>query len=253
MLALTRTHSLDHYESAAINSLGIVAFTSGNFAEARQRHEASVAIDRRIGHRLSLANHLFALAMTTFCQGELERTQELLQEQMRAIVDLDLGIEFGCQIVAMFAAGGGQPGRAARLFGASEAAADQLGADLFETDAYRPWYESAVASAREALGPDAFDTALHTGREYSRAQTLDEAMAVFAPPPREKATSAFGLSKREHEVLRLLAQGHTNRAIADQLFIAEATVKVHVTAIFTKLGVNSRAAATAMAIHNGLA
>jgi non-specific serine/threonine protein kinase len=253
MLALTRTHSLDHYESAAINSLGIVAFTSGNIAEARRRHDASVAIDRRIGHRLSLANHLFALAMTTFCQGELERTQELLQEQMRAIVDLDLGIEFGCQIVAMFAAGGGQPGRAARLFGASEAAADQLGADLFETDAYRPWYESAVASAREALGPDAFDTALHTGREYSRAQTLDEAMAVFAPPPREKATSAFGLSKREHEVLRLLAQGHTNRAIADQLFIAEATVKVHVTAIFTKLGVNSRAAATAMAIHNGLA
>jgi non-specific serine/threonine protein kinase len=253
VLALTRAHGLDHYESAAINSLGIVAFTSGNIAEARQRHEASVAIDRRIGHRLSLANHLFALAMTTYCQGELERTAELLQEQMRAIVDLDLGIEFGCQIVAMLAAAGGQPGRAARLFGASEAAADQLGADLFETDAYRPWYESAVASAREALGPDAFDTAMHAGREYSRAQALDEAMAVFAPPPREKATSAFGLSKREHEVLRLLAQGHTNRAIADQLFIAEATVKVHVTAIFTKLGVNSRAAATAMAIHNGLA
>ena len=153
----------------------------------------------------------------------------------------------------MFAAASGQPGGAARLFGASEAAADQLGADLFETDAYRPWYESAVAKAREALGPDAFDTAMHAGREYSRAQALDEAMAVFAPPPREKATSAFGLSMREHEVLRLLAQGHTNRAIADQLYIAEATVKVHVTAIFTKLGVDSRSAATAFAIHNDLA
>ena len=102
-------HGLDHYESAAINSLGIVAFTSGNVAEALQRHEASVAIDRRMGHRLSLANHLFALAMTTYCQGELVRTAELLQEQMQAIVDLDLGIEFGCQIVAMFAAASGQP------------------------------------------------------------------------------------------------------------------------------------------------
>jgi len=252
MLALTRAHGLDHYESAAINSLGIVAFTSGNVAEALQRHEASVAIDRRMGHRLSLANHLFALAMTTYCQGELGRTAELLQEQMQAIVDLDLGIEFGCQIVAMLAASW-QPGRAARLFGASEAAADQLGADHLETDAYRPWYESAVAKAREALGPDAFDTAMHAGREYSRAQALDEAMAVFAPPPRDEATHTFGLSKREREVLRLLAQGCSNRAIADQLFIAEATVKVHVTAIFTKLGVDSRSAATAFAIRNGLA
>ncbi|HEX3303901.1 MAG TPA: LuxR C-terminal-related transcriptional regulator [Thermomicrobiales bacterium] len=253
MLALTRAHRLDHYESAAINSLGIVAFTMGELAEAQHHHEASVAIDRRIGHRLSLANHLFALAMTTYCQGKLERTAEFLQEQLRAIVDLDLGIEFGCQIVAMFAAASGQPGGAARLFGASEATADQLGADLFETDAYRPWYESAVASAREALGPDAFETAMRAGREFSRAQTLDEAMAVFAPPPRDEATSAFDLSKRERDVLHLLAQGHSNRAIADQLFIAEATVKVHVTSIFTKLGVDSRSAATAVAIRKGLA
>ena len=77
--------------------------------------------------------------------------------------------------------------------------------------------------------------------------------AVFAPPPRDEDTRAFGLSKREREVLHLLAQGHSNRAIADQLFIAEATVKVHVTAIFTKLGVDSRSAATAFAIRNGLA
>jgi DNA-binding NarL/FixJ family response regulator len=110
-----------------------------------------------------------------------------------------------------------------------------------------------VASAREALGPDAFETAMRAGREFSRAQTLDEAMAVFAPPPRDEVTSAFDLSKRERDVLHLLAQGQSNRAIADQLFIAEATVKVHVTSIFTKLGVDSRSAATAFAIRNGLA
>jgi non-specific serine/threonine protein kinase len=153
----------------------------------------------------------------------------------------------------MLAAASSQPDRAARLFGASEAAADQLGADLFETDAYRPWYESAVASAREALGPDAFETAMRAGWAFSRAQALDEAMAVFAPPPRDEATCDFGLSKREREVLQLLAQGRTNRAIADQLFIAEATVKVHVTSIFTKLDVDSRSAATAVAIRSGLA
>jgi LuxR family maltose regulon positive regulatory protein len=48
------------------------------------------------------------------------------------------------------------------------------------------------------------------------------------------------LSKREFEVLRLLAIGHTNQAVADELIIAVSTVKKHVNNIFGKLGVGSR-------------
>jgi DNA-binding NarL/FixJ family response regulator len=65
------------------------------------------------------------------------------------------------------------------------------------------------------------------------------------------ATSPAGLSDRELEVLRLLAQGKTNRVIAQQLVISEKTVASHVSHIFTKLGVTSRSAATAHAYdHN---
>jgi DNA-binding NarL/FixJ family response regulator len=65
-------------------------------------------------------------------------------------------------------------------------------------------------------------------------------------------TSA-GLSPRESEVLALVAQGKTNRAIATELFISEKTVARHVSNIFTKLGLSSRAEATAYAYTHGLA
>jgi len=61
-----------------------------------------------------------------------------------------------------------------------------------------------------------------------------------------------GLSPRELEVLRLLATGRTNRAIADQLVLSERTVDRHVSNIFAKLGVSSRSAATAYAYENNL-
>jgi DNA-binding NarL/FixJ family response regulator len=71
----------------------------------------------------------------------------------------------------------------------------------------------------------------------------------------ESAVSAApdGLTDREGEVLRLLARGHTNRVIAEQLFISEKTVASHVSHIFTKIGVTSRAAATAYAYERGVA
>ncbi len=53
-------------------------------------------------------------------------------------------------------------------------------------------------------------------------------------------------------MLRLLATGRTNRAIADELVLAVRTVDRHVSNIFTKLGVSSRAAATAYAYEHGL-
>ncbi len=68
------------------------------------------------------------------------------------------------------------------------------------------------------------------------------------------AASAVGaLSAREVEVLRLIATGKTNRAIAADLFLSEKTVARHVSNIFTKLGLSSRSAATAYAYEHDLA
>jgi len=70
--------------------------------------------------------------------------------------------------------------------------------------------------------------------------------------PSAAPTSAGGLTTREVEVLRLVAAGKSNRAIASELVISEKTVARHVSNIFTKLGLSSRAAATAYAYQHGL-
>ena len=67
---------------------------------------------------------------------------------------------------------------------------------------------------------------------------------------REK--EAFGLSRREREVLALIAEGRTNREIGERLFISQKTVGVHVGNILAKLEVSGRVEAAAVAIRLGL-
>ncbi|MFL5718614.1 MAG: response regulator [Chloroflexota bacterium] len=82
--------------------------------------------------------------------------------------------------------------------------------------------------------------------------------AVLAPSVATRLVSQLrtptpdSLSDRELEVLRLIAQGETNRGAAAHLFISEATVKTHLLHIYSKLGVNDRAAAVAAAYERGL-
>ena len=62
----------------------------------------------------------------------------------------------------------------------------------------------------------------------------------------------FGLSARELDVLRLIVAGHSDREIAEALFISPRTVTTHVSNIFNKLGLSTRAEAAAFAVRNGL-
>ena len=76
-------------------------------------------------------------------------------------------------------------------------------------------------------------------------------LARIAEPVERTSHPRVGpLSEREAQVLRLLAGGKTNRAIANELFISEKTVARHVSNIYDKLGVSSRAGATAWAFQH---
>ncbi|MEW1775544.1 response regulator transcription factor [Streptomyces sp. NPDC086777] len=66
------------------------------------------------------------------------------------------------------------------------------------------------------------------------------------------ACTAPELTYREREVLRLMADGQSNRAIAESLFLSEATIKTHLVRIYRKLGVDNRAAAVSVAVRKGL-
>lgn len=76
---------------------------------------------------------------------------------------------------------------------------------------------------------------------------VDEFLATASRPP-----PTLALTPREQEVLRLLAEGLPNRAIAARLVVSEKTVGTHLAHIYTKLGVATRAAAAAFAYRHGL-
>jgi DNA-binding NarL/FixJ family response regulator len=111
-----------------------------------------------------------------------------------------------------------------------------------------------IGLACRALGDDdtaemEFDTArwvfrqLGAAPDVARVEALSRAVATTVPG---------GLTGREIEVLRLVAEGKTNRAIAKALVISDHTVRRHLQNIFNKIGVSSRAGATAFAFQRDL-
>jgi DNA-binding NarL/FixJ family response regulator len=116
-----------------------------------------------------------------------------------------------------------------------------------------------VATARMLQGV----ACRRAGDDDGAAASIGAAQAIFerlgATPESEPAPSAsesrplpMGLTEREAEVLRLVATGKTNKDVAAVLFLSEKTVSRHLSNIFTKIGVSSRAAATAFAFEQGI-
>jgi ATP/maltotriose-dependent transcriptional regulator MalT len=87
---------------------------------------------------------------------------------------------------------------------------------------------------------------------FEQLGALPDVARAAALSGRTAAKPAGGLTARELEVLRLVATGKTNRVIAGDLFLSEKTVARHVSNIYAKLGVSSRAAATAYAYEHDL-
>ncbi|MEP7115411.1 MAG: helix-turn-helix transcriptional regulator, partial [Ilumatobacteraceae bacterium] len=75
-------------------------------------------------------------------------------------------------------------------------------------------------------------------------------LAGLSAPP--ASTTFDGMSQRELEVLRLIAEGRSNREIGEQLFISQHTAANHVRSILQKTGCVNRAEAAAYAVHRGL-
>ena len=129
-------------------------------------------------------------------------------------------------------------------------------------DAYKTWrdlempYEAARARFQLALAYRAIDDHDAANLELDAARATFESLGAavdLAKAPASATTAPArpaGLTDRECEVLRLVAAGQTNREIAAEVVISEHTVSRHLQNMFMKLGVTSRAAATAYAYEH---
>ncbi|WP_093261429.1 LuxR C-terminal-related transcriptional regulator [Saccharopolyspora shandongensis] len=188
---------------------------------------------------------LWASAQVEARRGDLERAEAAAKEALNLQRKLDnrLGIAFSIDTLAWIAQQQGRHDRAARLFGAASAVWDAVRAApgfwaRFATD-----HDEHEAQARTALGESAFQDAFDRGRQLSLAHTVDFALEVkrHARPRTEDNVHPMPLTRREQQIAELVAQGNTNKEIAESLVIAQRTVEGHVQNILTKLDFSSRA------------
>jgi DNA-binding NarL/FixJ family response regulator len=200
--------------------------------------------------RLHRARLLPAAVEIALAAGDVE-------DARRASAELEaIAADFGTEVLGAMAAHA--RGAVELADGRPEAALEPL------RRSFRVWHEVGapyiaarlrllIARACRALGDrDTAALELDLAREVFERLGAAPDLAAFAAPDGGARATPAGLSPRELEVLRLVASGKTNKAIAKQLYLSEKTIDRHVSNIFTKANVASRAAATAFAYQHGL-
>ena len=269
-----------------LNSLGMVALRQGDSAGARTHFEEALAVAREAGAEQYTADALAHLGTVALRASDYQQAAALYQQSLalNRAQGYRAGIAEGLAGLAEVASLLGQPERAARLFGAVEALREASCISL--PPLRRAEYDRTVEGVRAHLDEETFAAAWAQGRAMPLEQviayaseTKDELPTGTAEPqangedassdlppgvlssppspplsPRRALKQHFGgLTSREREVARLVAQGKSNRAIADELVVGVSTVEAHISHIFTKLGFSSRAQIAAWAVDKGLA
>jgi DNA-binding CsgD family transcriptional regulator len=192
------------------------------------------------------------------------------QEQARSYYEEGLTIckELGDKIIASesleglacICASEGEAEGAAKLFGAAQALCEAVG--YRHTPEEAALREPYIATTRSRLGETSWEETQGRamGLEEAIEYALSEVKPSVTPPSSTTGHSsspsapehAAGLTPREAEVLGLVATGMTNAQVAQRLFLSPRTVQRHLSSVYRKLGVSSRAAATRFALEHGL-
>lgn len=253
----------------SLNNLGEVAQARGDHARAREYYEQGLALDEELGDKLGMVGLLNNLASLAHTEGNQQKAAMLYRQSL--LMSKDLGHLPGIAECLEGLAVAEAPldyMRATRLFGAAMQLRDRIGAPVAPNE--KAEYERQVEGLRSHLGP-VFEAVIEAGK----ALTIDAAIKIAmethplaeaspeaggAPSPEEEAAGLEGqkgeknnlLTKREVEVLRLVAQGCTDAQVANTLSVSTRTVHAHLHSTYEKLEVTSRNAAVHRAAELGL-
>jgi predicted ATPase/DNA-binding CsgD family transcriptional regulator len=237
--------------ATASNDLGELARAAGALDDAQAQYGRALGLWRATGDRTGIARGAHNLAQAARDLGDLARAADLLRESLAASAQMGDRHQRAWTLAALAAvAAERQPDiAAATLYGAAEAEI-AAAAIVLETIDAEP-FARADSALRAALGEERAREAQARGRGLALEQT-DLLVERLLSGDEGSAPTDSVLSRREREVVGLLAAGLTNAEIASRLVLSEHTVHRHVANILVKLGARSRAAAAVTAAERGL-
>jgi predicted ATPase/DNA-binding NarL/FixJ family response regulator len=237
--------------ATASNDLGEIAREQGSLDEAQALYGRALELWRAMGDATGVARGAHNLAQAARDAGDLPRAAGLLGESLAATAEMgDRNQRASTLAAVVTVATGREPGiAAATLYGAAEAAMESAGIVLDPIDAAP--FARAGALLQATVGEQRVLEARARGRELDREQ-IDRLADRLLAGEQGVAPPGSVLSRREREVVRLLAAGMTNAEIASRLILSEHTVHRHVANILVKLGARSRTAAAVTAAERGL-
>ncbi len=269
--ALSREVGFQQFGAYALSLLGLLALERGEQDTARSHLEEALHVHTELVHQWGIAWGIYDLAHLNMVQGDFATARASYEACLQRCSMLSDQMLVASCLEGLAGAVVAQAGEeevvplalwATRLCGAAARLREAIGSPI--PPVHRAAYEHALAVAQRQVHEQMFRTAWEAGGSMTSEQAIATRPAeglpsVQAPPPSLTAASSNqparhpgGLTPREVEVLRLLADGLTNHQIAERLVVSLPTINTHVAAIFNKLGVNSRSAATRYAVEHHL-
>ncbi len=253
--ALTSAQEVGYKSMTAtmLQNIGYLLALQGNLEQGAVLAQEGLALFRDLGDKLYITYALQSLGFISSLQGNLTQAAAAFQEGLALSEEMGNQTRVGLHLIGLagVAAAEGHYQRAARLLGAAET---RYNVDVNLNSFERAEYDKVVERVRTQLGDQLFASTWAEGRNMTPEQALT-APEQAQPHPLGKPSSTTypdGLTAREVEILRLVAQGMSDAQVAEKLVISPRTVNWHLTTIYSKIQVTSRSAATRYAIEHKL-
>lgn len=247
-------------------SLGWLAREQGDVVQATLMFEESLTLSRDRGGKLRVASSLLGMGVVSLDKHQLFQGAVLLEECLRLSIDLEntpiiaSALEWLAQVAAML----GNAERATTLLAAANTLREIHRVPVGRSD--RIGEERLITALKASAGEEAFAQRWTAGQQPNLDETIAVALTIVSDasdiehpvvspvPDIAPAASmhADALTLREDEILRLMAKGHTDREIAELLFLSRRTVNAHVAHVLAKLGASTRREAVTNAKANGM-
>ncbi len=251
-LALQKELGDPWYIAFTMQNFPPLALLNGDLKKAREYAEEEVYWFEQAGDQRGIARSLVDFGDIAQLEGDYSLAATIYNRALSQLFQLGdrLSVAGTLELLVDLAAKQRKYKRGALLLGGAQALREDLGVPYRESEFDD--YHQAVTAIRKNLSESNFNQALSKGRGLSLQEIVEYASeGTNLPAMKSESTSEeeiwFQLTARERDVMRLLAQGHSNLEISQNLFLSEKTVRNYISNLYSKLNITNRGEAILLA------